>query len=70
MTMEELITIFTNMKRYIPYLKEEKTKVQRFISFLPQIYRDKLDYDNPKTLDEAIRKEKLCYKQLKQRGET
>lgn len=34
MTFEDFITKFLSLQRYVPYLKEEKTKVQRFINFL------------------------------------
>lgn len=35
MTMDEYITKFTSLLRYVPYLQEEKAKVQRFLSSLP-----------------------------------
>ena len=41
---------------YIPYLKEEKEKVKRFMNCLPQNYKDKMEFANPKTMEEAIRK--------------
>ena len=65
LTIEEFVTIFTNLQRYVSYLKEEKMKVQRFISCSPQFYKHKLEYDNPMTLDESIRREKMCYQNLK-----
>lgn len=54
---------------YIPYLKEKKEKVQIIMSCLPQNYRDKMEFANPKTMEEAIREKKLCYTQFKQRIE-
>jgi hypothetical protein len=54
--------------RYVPYLREEKEKVQRFMSCLPQAYKDKIEFLNPKTMDEVIRHAKLCYTQFKQRS--
>lgn len=35
MTIEEYVSKFLNLQMHVPYLKEEKDKVQRFISFLP-----------------------------------
>lgn len=34
-TMDEFINRFTSLLRYVPYIKEEKAKVQRFVSSLP-----------------------------------
>ena len=65
MTMEELINKFLELLRFVPYIKEEKMKVQRFLSYLPQDYKDRIEFDNPKTLDEVPRKARLCYEQYK-----
>ena len=35
MTMDEYITKFTSLLRYVPYLRDEKAKVQRFLSSFP-----------------------------------
>ena len=43
--------------------------MQRFISSLPLNMRERIDFDNPKTMDEAIRKARICYQQSKQKGE-
>lgn len=51
------------------YIHEEKAKVQRFVSSLPLAMRERIEFDNPKTMDEAIRKARLCYQQNKQKGE-
>ena len=42
---------------------DEKPKVQQFLSCLPYHIKDKIEYDNLKTLDEAMRKVNLCYEQ-------
>lgn len=68
-TMNEFITRFTSLLRYVPYIKEEKTKVQRFFSSLPSYMRERIEFDNPKTMDEVIRKARICYKKSKQKGE-
>ena len=34
-TMDEFITHFTSLLRYVRYIREEKAKVQRFISSFP-----------------------------------
>lgn len=60
MNMEDSSNKFTQMMRYVLYLKDEKIKIQRFLSCLPCPYRDRIEYDGPYTLDETIRKVKYC----------
>jgi len=60
-TMDEFITRFTSLLHYVPYIREVKAKVQRFISYLPLAMRERIEVDNPKTMDEMIRKAKICY---------
>jgi len=31
--------------------------------------RERIEFDNPKTMDEVIRKARICYQQSKQKGE-
>ena len=63
MNMEELINKFLDLLRFVPYIKEEKVKVQRFLSCLLEAYKDTIEFDNPKTLDEVLRKARLFYEQ-------
>eukprot|EP00253_Pinus_taeda_P022926 PITA_22926 len=67
--MDEFITKFTSLLRYVPYIREEKAKIQRFISSLPQAMWERIEFDNPKSMDEAIRKARICFQQNKQKGE-
>ena len=69
MTMEDLINKFLDMLQFVPYIKEEKVKVQQFLSCLPQSYKDRIEFDNPKTLNEVLRKARLCFEQYKQRND-
>jgi hypothetical protein len=48
---------------------DEKPKIQHFLSCLPASYKDRIEFDNPKTLEEAMRKDKLCFEQYKTRNE-
>eukprot|EP00253_Pinus_taeda_P011347 PITA_11347 len=68
-TMDEFITRFTSLLRYVPYIKEEKAKVQRFIISLPLYMSERIEFDNPKTMDEVIRKARIFYQQSKLKGE-
>lgn len=36
---------FLELLRYVTYLKDEKKKVQRFISGLPLVFKDHIEYD-------------------------
>ena len=60
-TMEEYAKNFLELLRYVRYIKYEKVKIQRFLSELPQSYKDRIEFYEPKTLEEAIRKAKYCY---------
>jgi hypothetical protein len=35
MTMDDLINKFLELFRFVPYIKEDKVKIQRFLSCLP-----------------------------------
>ena len=64
--MDALVTKFVNLQRYVPYLKEEKAKVYRFISCLPPAYKANIELEMPKNMDQEIRKAKMCYHLFKQ----
>jgi hypothetical protein len=66
MTMEDLINKFLELLRFVPYIREDKVKIQRFLSCIPQSYRDIIEFDNPKSLSDAFRKARMCYDQYKQ----
>ena len=63
MNMKELNSKFLSLLRYVPYIVDEKPKVQLFLSCLPYHIKDIIEYDNLKTLEKAMRKENLCYEQ-------
>ena len=69
-TDEEYTRRFFQLLRYRPYLKVEKAEIQRFIGRLSIAFRDRIEFDEPKLLEEAIRKIKHCYEQSKCRSET
>jgi hypothetical protein len=62
--IEEYVNKFLELLRYVPYIKDEKVKVQRIISGLPQTYRNRIEFNEPKTLEDTIRKVRYCYEQL------
>jgi len=54
MTDDEYTSRFLELLRYMPYLMEEKAKINRFISGLPVSFKDKIEFDEPRSLEEAI----------------
>jgi hypothetical protein len=65
LTIDVYINEFLEMMRYFPYIKDEKVKLQRFISGLPQSYRDIIEFGDPNTLEYTIGKERYCYEKFK-----
>ena len=63
--MEEYANKFLELLRYVRYIRDDKVKIQCFLSGLPQAYKDKIEFDEPRTLEEAIKKAKYCYDQNK-----
>ena len=61
--MKYLNSKFLSLLEYVTYLVDEKTKVQWFLNYLPYHIKDRIEYDNPKTLEEAMRKANFCYEQ-------
>ena len=68
MTMDAFINRFLDMFHYVPYIKEEKVKIHQFLGCLPPNFRDRIEFDMPKTLDTTLHKARLCYEhgQLRQ----
>ena len=69
MSMHDFCTKFVSLLRYVPYLNEEKPKIQIFLGCLPNFYKDKLEFDELKTLYEAMRQAELTYDQSKSKSE-
>ena len=65
MTMDEYVKKFLDLTRYMTFISEEKIKIQRFLSGLPSFYKDRIQFDEPKMLEVAIRKAKHMYEQSK-----
>jgi hypothetical protein len=67
MTMEEYEKWFFELLKYVNFIKDEKVKIQRFLSGLPSFYSDKIQYDNTKTLEEPIKRARHLYDKRKGR---
>jgi hypothetical protein len=63
MTVEKYEKKFLGLLKYVRFIGDEKMKIQRFLSGLPAFYKENIKYDEPKTLIEAIRKDKYLYEQ-------
>jgi len=67
--MDTYDKIFLELLRYVPYLKDEKERIQHFLSRFPLCYQDKIKFDEPETLEDTIKKDKCCYDQSKHKWE-
>ena len=65
--MKELSSKFLSLLRYVLYIINEKPKIQRFLSCFPTSFKDIIEFDNPNTLEEEMRKANLCYEKFKKR---
>jgi hypothetical protein len=66
-TMDEYEKRFFELMKYVDFIKDEKVKIQKFLSGLSSFYSDNIQFDNPKKLEEAIRRENHLYEQSKGR---
>jgi hypothetical protein len=67
MTMDKYEKRFFELLKYVDFIKDEKVKIHSFLSGLPSSYSDKIQYDNPKTLEETIGRERHLYERSKGR---
>jgi hypothetical protein len=61
MKMHEYEMRFFELLNNVDFIKDEKVKIQMFLSGLPSFYNDNIQYDNPKNLEEIIRREMYLY---------
>jgi hypothetical protein len=67
MTIDEYERRFLEFLKYVSFIKDETVKIQRYLSRFPSIISEKIQYDDPKTLEETIRRAKCLYDQQKAR---
>jgi hypothetical protein len=65
MTIDEYGRIFLKLLKYVSFIKDETVNIERYLSGLPFFISDKIQYDDPKTLEETIRRSKCFYDQQK-----
>jgi hypothetical protein len=61
MTMVEYENKFLGLLKYVGFIKDEKVKIQRFLSGIPSFDKENIQYDEPRTLTETIKKDKYLY---------
>jgi hypothetical protein len=66
-TIDEYERSFLELLKYVPFIKDEAVKIQRYVSGLPPSMGDKIQYDDPKTMEETIRRAKCLYKQQREK---
>jgi hypothetical protein len=67
MTIDEYERRFLELLKYVPFIKDEAVKIQRYLSGLPPPIGDKIQYDDPKTMEETIRRAKCLYEQQREK---
>jgi hypothetical protein len=68
MTIDEYERRFLELLKYVPFIKDETIKIQRYLSGFPPSIGDKIQYDDPKTMEEMIRRVKCLYEQQKEKA--
>ena len=61
MSIDEYERRFLELLKYVPFIKDETVKIQRYLSGLPPSISDKIQYGDLKTMEETIRREKFLY---------
>jgi len=70
MTKEEYTTKFLEILKLVLYLKDDKAKVQQFVKGFPLTFRDQIEYDEPRSIEEVIGKLKHFYERSKCKNES
>ena len=67
MTIDAFINKFLDILHYVPYIKDEKVKIQHFLGCLPLNFWERNEFDIPKTFDTTLHKARLFYEHGKLR---
>jgi hypothetical protein len=66
-TIDEYERNFLELLKYVPFIKDEAVKIYRYLSGLPPSIGDNIQYDDRKTMEETIRREKCLYEQQREK---
>jgi hypothetical protein len=61
MTIDEYERRFLEVLKYVSFIKDAHIKIHRYLRGIPSFINDKIQYDDPKTLEETIRRDKCLY---------
>jgi hypothetical protein len=61
MTIDEYERRFLELLKCVSFIEDDMIKIHRYLSGFPSFISDKIQYDDPKTLEETIRKAKCIY---------
>jgi hypothetical protein len=61
MTIDEYERRFLELLKCVSFIKDDTVNIQRYLSGLPSLINDKIQYDDPKTLEETIRRSKCLW---------
>ena len=61
MTMGSFVNKFLDLLHYVPYIKDEKVKIQQFLGCLPPNFHERIEFDIPKTFDTTLHKARILY---------
>jgi hypothetical protein len=67
MTIDEYERRFLELLKYVSFIKDETINIYRYLSGFPSFTSEKIQYDDPKTSKETIRRAKCLYDQKKER---
>jgi hypothetical protein len=57
-TIDEYERRFLELFKHVSFIKHETVKIHSYLSGLPSFISDNIQYDDPKTLEETIRRSK------------
>ena len=61
MTMDAFINKILDLLHYVPYIKDDKVKIQQFLGCIPPNFRKRIEFDMPKIFDNALHKARIFY---------
>ena len=67
MTIDEYERRVLELVKYVSFIKDDTVKIQRYLSGFPSFIGEKIQYDDPKTLEDTIRRAKCLFDQQKVR---
>jgi hypothetical protein len=65
MTIDEYERRFLELLKYVSFIKHEQVNIQTYLSGIPPFISEKIQYDDPKTLEETIIRDNFLYDKKK-----